>query len=858
MIPLIPAIAYQQPSVTPLSLGRLRVLWTSATGIQLLADGVPLIRQSTLYIVKEGWSGLLFDQRKESWRISQTATSATLSAENTAAAVRYELTLTAPDTVQVTLRYRLKQDIPAELEYAMGYLNANVLQGAQVSGDATVKTIGLVGARGSQEQRRVGPPLSQLAFNTPLGALRLRYTGDAPKPVLFDARNEAQGWAEAAPTFWLGIGSPAAPLTAAMGERTAILTLTLGPTPPRLGSVGLSASGKPEARADASVPLPATAPLLIPRPKQVQLGGRPVRLTPQTQITLAGPGAARAKAVLTEALGARLGWTPQVATGTGPTPPNKPEGYALTVDTRGVRLAGHDAAGTLWAAQTLVQLLDHDKDGPIFHAAKITDWPTLAYRGVHLFHGQNALSFHKKLIERVYSRFKLNQLLIQCEQLQWDADPEVAPRWGGTKAAVREELSYAKAHGINMVPLVQSYGHMEWLFNKPKNRAFAEDPELPYAVNITNPEALGYLGKLVTEADDLFGAPAFHAGLDEVTMRGRFPLKSAPKTFSELFVSNARYWHDFHQKRGKTLWMWADMALHPSEVAPCFGTAPSAAAAKAVREGLPKDIVLFDWQYGAHTTFPSLKLLKDAGFSKVVASTWFNPGNIQGFAKAAAEAGAWGALQTTWCGYESKEDVLAGAERRQFTAMVLAAEQFWNGGSTTVTYDPAEVFTRAWADPKPSTAAVRAGTLLRLAPTALRTDPLPRTETRLEDGVRYQLTPGMALLQGKLTGQNAPKSLSMAVPKGTTETHVLLAASHRVPLGTVLGTLNGKPLVYGENIAALEDPTPLTRPDAVTVLRRGTALLRRLTVRGDQPLVVTSDSGESAPLLLAATALRSP
>ena len=421
---------------------------------------------------------------------------------------------------------------------------------------------------------------------------------------------------------------------------------------------------------------------------------------------------------------------------------------------------------------------------------------------------------------------------------------------------MREELAYAKAHGINMVPLVQSYGHMEWLFNKPKNRAFAEDPALPYAVNITNPEALGYLGKLVTEADDLFAAPAFHAGLDEVTMRGRFPFKSAPKTFSELFVSNARYWHDFHQKRGKEMWMWADMALHPSEVAPCFGTAPSAADAKAVREGLPKDIVLFDWQYGAHSTFPSLKLLKDAGFSKVVASTWFNPGNIQGFAKAAAEAGAWGALQTTWCGYESKEDVLAGAERRQFTAMVLAAEQFWNGGTTTVTYDPAEVFTRAWADPKPSTATVRTGTLLSIAPTALRTDTLPRTETHLDDGVRYKLTPGMALLRGKLLGAEAPATVTVAVPKGTTEAHVLLAASHRVPRGTVLGTLNGKPLVYGENIAALDDPTPLSDPEAATVLRRGTTILRCLTVRGEAPLVVTSAEEESAPLLLAATALR--
>ena len=57
-----------------------------------------------------------------------------------------------------------------------------------------------------------------------------------------------------------------------------------------------------------------------------------------------------------------------------------------------------------------------------------------------------------------------------------------------------------------------------------------------------------------------------------------------------------------------------------------------------------------------------------------------------------------GCLQTTWCGYESNESVLDTEERRQFTAMVLAAEYFWNGGKgptpDKLPYDPAEVFRR--------------------------------------------------------------------------------------------------------------------------------------------------------------------
>ena len=164
-------------------------------------------------------------------------------------------------------------------------------------------------------------------------------------------------------------------------------------------------------------------------------------------------------------------------------------------------------------------------------------------------------------------------------------------------------------------------------------------------------------------------------------MRGKFPLKSAPRTFPDLFVSNAKYWDSLWKSRKKQLWMWADMAMHPSEVSPSFGTAPTILDAQKVREGLPKDIVMVDWQYGGHDHFPSLQKLKDAGFTKLVAATWFNPKNIQNFSKAAAEIGALGAMQTTWCGYESNESILDTENRKQFVAMILAAEYFWNGGS---------------------------------------------------------------------------------------------------------------------------------------------------------------------------------
>ena len=481
--------------------------------------------------------------------------------------------------------------------------------------------------------------------------------------------------------------------------------------------------------------LPARAlPLVIPRPKQMTASDAPFRITSATRIVVADGATAQDKQgaeILRAEIKARFGrdvplvrardasvrqGVNVIAIGNGErnalltrlraaeslVVPNRPEGYALLVTPRAVLVAGRDARGAFWGTQTLLQLLAPDAGGPQVQPVKISDWPTLSVRAVHLFHGKNARPFHEKLIGRVLSRFKMNAVFLQAEQLRWDADPAVAPAWAGSKADVKAEIAYAAKRNVTVYPLVQGLGHMEWLFSRPQNRAFAEDGETPYALNVSNPAALAYLGRFLTEADDLFDAPAFHVGLDEVTMRGRFPHRSQGKTFADLFLTGARHWHDLFARRGKPIWMWADMLLYAPEVAPSFGTAPTAEDAARLRRELPKDIVMVDWQYSPRPAYPSLKLLRDAGFS-VVAATWYDPAGIQQFSRAAAEVGALGAMQTTWAGYESKETVLDTEHRKQFTAMVLAADYFWNGGdgpaAADLPYDPNEVFTRAYEGP---------------------------------------------------------------------------------------------------------------------------------------------------------------
>jgi hypothetical protein len=499
--------------------------------------------------------------------------------------------------------------------------------------------------------------------------------------------------------------------------------------PTDASAVAATPAAEPSVPAAAAEPAPlvtaAGTPVLIPRPKQVRFPSTAFPLGGDTQIQLspkASEGAQRAAALLKREARERFGLDlPVSLSATGPwvtpntlllvmagapagpapaAPPKHAEGYSLRAGDERIVINGRDGAGVLWGAQTLSQLLLKDNDGPYVWGAEIDDWPSLKIRAVHLFHGQNALPFHKKLIDRIYSRYKMNALFIECEQVRWDHDPKVAPDWAGTPAQLREEVAYAKERGITVYPLFQSYGHLDKLLTTPESQKFAEDPELPYALNYTDPAAVQYMEGFINEADATFGAPGFHFGMDEVTQKGRIPFKSQGKTYAQLYVAAAKHWNDWAHQHHKRMFMWADQAFHVTDAQPDFGTSPTRDAAAQIRAGLPKDIVMIPWQYQDRTQFPQLQRLRQAGFKNVMAATWYRPGNIKNFTKAAVQAGALGCIQTTWAGYESDESILTKKEREQFEAMVLAADYFWNGGEgpapSALPYRAPDVFARQW------------------------------------------------------------------------------------------------------------------------------------------------------------------
>ena len=375
----------------------------------------------------------------------------------------------------------------------------------------------------------------------------------------------------------------------------------------------------------------------------------------------------------------------------GAVPPPHAEGYVLRTGPRWLVVAGHDPAGTFYGAQTLRQLLGRDAQGVFVQPAQVDDWPSLPWRGALLFLGNQALPFHKKLIADVLARFKMNNLVLECEQAKWETLGHHVPAWAMTKSDLRQEIAFARHNHLAVTPLVESVGHMGWLVSDPAFGSLAEDPQTPYAADPTNPKTYALLDRLYDEVLDTFHSPILCIGGDEVTQRGRYPFRSRGRypTVADAFVAHVSRLHDDLKRKNVRTMLWGDMLLAPGE-ATGDANAPSVAAAQQIRARLPKDILIADWRYGANDDFASPQIFQSSGFGPVIGATWDSPRDIARFAQSLTAAHQAGLLQTTWVGYNSSEKNLLHY-RSQFVAFVLAAEYAWSGRATPpeqLPYDP--------------------------------------------------------------------------------------------------------------------------------------------------------------------------
>ncbi|WP_246310995.1 glycoside hydrolase family 3 N-terminal domain-containing protein [Paenibacillus xylanilyticus] len=195
----------------------------------------------------------------------------------------------------------------------------------------------------------------------------------------------------------------------------------------------------------------------------------------------------------------------------------RPQGYRLKVSAIRAEVCAQDAEGLFYGLQTLVQLCGSDGDIP---AVSITDWPDTAVRAMNLDLRQ---TFSKPELLTAYlaefARYKTNAVLIEYEdKFPFQAYPEFAHSKHALSRSQLEELKRnAHEHFIEIIPLQQSFGHLEYVLRHKAWRHLRETEQSTGEICPSHPESFGLITKLLAEMIDAHPDSRYiHLGCDEV------------------------------------------------------------------------------------------------------------------------------------------------------------------------------------------------------------------------------------------------------------------------------------------------------------------------------------------------------
>lgn len=321
------------------------------------------------------------------------------------------------------------------------------------------------------------------------------------------------------------------------------------------------------------------------------------------------------------------------------------DGFSLRVSSGGAEIRGEGPAGLRYGAEALAQLTDA---GGRIPAARVFDLPALRRRGFLLDISRGrvpTLDSAKELIRRL-ARLRFNEFYLYTEHtFLFPSHPEIGAGSGGYSAAEISELdAFARALGVELVPCLQTFGHMRRILEKPRYRALAETARL-WSLSPEAPGTYRLLEELLGDYLPRFGSGWAHLNCDEPVDLGlgHSADRAAREGMGALFGDHVNRVAAMARDLGKRPMIWADvLADHPDAL-----------------DRLHPDIVLCDWWYEPDHDFDRVARFREAGREFLTVSgtsSWSSlfprldtalP-NIRGHASAARRHGAAGTILTDW------------------------------------------------------------------------------------------------------------------------------------------------------------------------------------------------------------------
>ncbi len=355
--------------------------------------------------------------------------------------------------------------------------------------------------------------------------------------------------------------------------------------------------------------------------------------------------------------------------------PDSPEGYVLEVNGKGVTVTARTEAGLFYGCQTLEQLLEDSRDfGREIPQMKITDYPAIAYRAVHLDtkHHLDRMEYYYRMVDRL-ARYKVNAIIWELEdKLRFTRRPEVAAPNAISKQEMQALCRYAKERNVEISPLVQGLGHAGFILKH--HWELRENPASDWEFCPSDPRTYEVQFDLYLDALEAMPYGKYlHVGGDEITAIGVDErCRATGKTAFELQMIWLKKVCQFAVDHGRVPIFWDDMPLKyagiwelvlsdksEEEVAKAWNTDK---LDKAV-DLFPKECVYMRWKYEDATAPAHQRLLKwyhDKGL-KVMGATAAAAGDspfmprrnsrseyVKGFNRLVAENHLEGILATSW------------------------------------------------------------------------------------------------------------------------------------------------------------------------------------------------------------------
>jgi hypothetical protein len=322
----------------------------------------------------------------------------------------------------------------------------------------------------------------------------------------------------------------------------------------------------------------------------------------------------------------------------------------MVVGPDAVYLCAETAVGRLWATQTFRHMLR--LHGAILPQVRVNDAPAMRYRGVLLDVARRKvphLSTLKSLVDTL-SLLKINMLQLQVEHtFRFRRHPIIGRGCGPLTCDDLLELdAYCRLRGVELVPMLQSFGHMRNILMHDEYRHLAEHPQLQWSLCPTDPASLQFMDELYEEFLPCFSSTLVNIGCDETFDLGR------PGSRSQALVAERGLTHVYldyvlelygllTDKYGRRVMCWGDVLLHNP----------------ALLAEAPRDLLVLNWWYAPKERYDQVDPFVAAGLEQIVCpgtGSWnaifprLNTAwdNVEGFTRDGKAVGALGMLNTDW------------------------------------------------------------------------------------------------------------------------------------------------------------------------------------------------------------------